>query len=384
VKVAVVGPTYPHRGGIAHYTSLLAFHLNQQCDMRLYGFRQQYPNWLFPGRSQIDPSPKPLVDVEASAWLVPWLPWTWRKVQHDWLHWRPDVVVIQWWVPFMAPMTAWLAGRARKLGSRVVMICHNVLPHERNRFDAVLIRMALSKADQLIVHSAADRAKAISLLPKRRVDVVPHPSYASFQSGSWTRESARSTLDLNGNVLLFFGLVRPYKGLLDLLAAMRLVLSSINATLLVVGEIWGKAEIYRLRVKELGIEQQVQFIDRYVPDSEVPMYFAASDLTVLPYREATGSGVLQLSFGLGVPVVATRTGGMEDSVENGVTGFLVDPGDVSGLSQAILQFFLENKASIFRQNIAQYPPDLGWHKLQQAVIQSSLVNGSKHPDRDSV
>src|SRR5512141_1905807 len=108
MKIAVVGPVYPNRGGIAHYTALLTANLNKVHTTRLYSFRKLYPNQLFPGQSQIDPSPKPLVDVEALAWLVPWLPWTWRKVQQDWLRWRPEVVVIQWWVPFMAPMTAWL------------------------------------------------------------------------------------------------------------------------------------------------------------------------------------------------------------------------------------------------------------------------------------
>src|SRR5512140_1446894 len=128
MKVAIVGPTYPYRGGIAHYTTLLTAQLSRQCDTRLYSFQQQYPNWLFPGRSQIDPSDQPLAPIEARRWLIPWWPFSWRRVVNDWKVWQPDRVVVQWWVPFMAPMTAWLVSCARRLNIHSTLICHNVLP----------------------------------------------------------------------------------------------------------------------------------------------------------------------------------------------------------------------------------------------------------------
>jgi glycosyltransferase involved in cell wall biosynthesis len=382
MKIAVVGPTYPHRGGIAHYTSLLAASLRREQEVRLYGFRALYPKWLFPGRSQIDPSSAPLVDIEACRWLIPWWPISWWRLVRDWREWRPDMIVMQWWVPFMAPMTAWLTKHAHEMNIRVVLICHNVLPHERNRFDAVLVRSALRWADRLIVHSQPDRDRAEALLPDCKVEVVPLPSYANFKTDMWTRDQARSTLDLDGKVLLFFGFVRPYKGLRDLFAALPEVLSEINVTLLVVGEIWGKSETYHEQVKALGLEPHVRFIDRYVSNDEAVMYFAASDLVILPYREATGSAVLQLAFGLGVPVIATRTGGMGEAVDDGETGFLVEPGDVASLSRAIRRFFLENKAALFRQNIAQYQPDLGWKKLQRIIVPP--LEESNPPNRDAL
>jgi glycosyltransferase involved in cell wall biosynthesis len=368
MKIAVVGPTYPHRGGIAHYTSLLAASLRREQEVRLYGFRGLYPKWLFPGRSQIDPSSAPLVDIEACRWLIPWWPISWRRLVRDWREWRPDMIVMQWWVPFMAPMTAWLTKRAHEMGIRVVLICHNVLPHEHNRFDTVLVRSALRWADRLIVHSQPDRDRAEALLPGCKVDVVPLPSYANFKTDMWTRDQARSTLDLNGNVLLFFGFVRPYKGLIDLLAALPEVLSEINVTLLVVGEIWGKSETYHEQVKALGLESHVRFIDRYVSNDEAVMYFAASDLVVLPYREATGSAVLQLAFGLGVPVVATRTGGMGEAIADGVTGFLVEPGDVDGLSRAMIRYFREDRSAEFRRNIAASQTRFSWDRLSNIIV----------------
>ena len=366
MKIAVVGPAYPFRGGIAHYTTLLTSHLAAEHDTRLYSFEQQYPAWLFPGRSQIDPSSKPLADIETRRWLIPWWPLSWWRVIEDWKTWQPDRVVVQWWVPFMAPMTAWLLNRARRRHIRSSVICHNVLPHERSRVDQFLARLALRHADQLIVHSTAQQAVAQELLPGCTVRVISLPTYAAFQAG-WTRDQARTQLGLTGNVVLFFGLIRPYKGVLDLIEALPTVLAEIDVTVLVVGEVWGDAAMYHARVAELGLQAKVQFVDRYVSNEEAACYFAAADVAILPYREATGSAVLKLALGLGVPVVATRTGGMDETVEDGVTGFLVAPGDVAGLSHAITRFFAEGRAVSFRDAIVQQVDRFGWPRLIEAI-----------------
>ncbi|HET7088912.1 MAG TPA: glycosyltransferase, partial [Anaerolineae bacterium] len=337
-------------------------------ETRVYGFHRLYPSWLFPGRSQLDPSPSPPVDVEARRWLIPWWPFSWRRVQRDWAAWRPDTVVIQWWVPFMAPMTAWLASRARRLGIRVTMVCHNVLPHERSRLDTTLVRMALSRADRLIVHSIVDRTQAQALLPDCAVEVAPFPSYADVRSTVWSRERARAGVGVDGRVLLFFGFVRPYKGLMDLLDALPAVLAELDVTLLVVGEIWGEAESYHDRVKTLGLDSRVRFFDRYVSNDEMAMFFAAADLVVLPYREATGSAALQLAFGFGVPVVATKTGSMAQAVDDGQTGFLVEAGDVNGLSRVIVRFFREGRAAEFRHNIRQNQKRFTWEAVTTAAL----------------
>lgn len=369
MKVAVVGPAYPYRGGIAHYTALLVAHLSRAHDARLYSFRQQYPAWLFPGRSQIDPSPAPLVDIDARRWLIPWWPISWRRVVSDWIAWQPDRIVMQWWIPFMAPLTAWLAHQARRQKIPVTLICHNVLPHERSRVDMALVRMALRQADRLIVHTTAERERASALLPKAAIEVVPHPTYADFHSARWSRDAARAALNVDGRVLLFFGLVRPYKGLIDLVDALPKVLQEIDVKLLVVGEIWGDSDHYRSRVNELNLQARVQFVERYVSNDEAAMYFAAADLVVLPYREATGSGVLQLAFGLGVPVVATRAGGMDEVVDDGVTGYLTEPQDVEGLSAAIVRFFREDRSAEFRAAIERNRSRFEWQNLINVITE---------------
>lgn len=368
MKIALVGPVYPHRGGIAHYTALLADHLRRSHEVRLYAFHRLYPDRLFPGRSQFDPSEAPLVELDARRWLTPWSPASWSRVLRDWSIWRPEVAAIQWWIPFMSPMTAWLARRAKRMGILTTLICHNVLPHERSRIDKLLVKLALRQADRLIVHSITDRDRAAELLPGCDVRLATHPSYARVASGSWTRDSARAALGEQGRMLLFFGLVRPYKGLLDLLDAMPAVLAELDVTLYVVGEIWGDAEVYHRRIVERNLHSHVNLVDRYVTNDEAAMYFAAADLVVLPYREATGSGVLQLAFGSGAPAVATRTGGMAESVEDGVTGFLVEPGDMAGLSRSIVRFFQENRADFFRENIHRRQGRFGWEQVAELMV----------------
>jgi glycosyltransferase involved in cell wall biosynthesis len=370
MKIAVVGPAYPFRGGIAHYTTLLAAQLAAEHDTRLYSFERQYPAILYPGRSQIDPSDKPLAQVETRRWLTPWWPWSWRRVTRDWKAWQPDRVVVQWWVPFMAPLTAWLIHRARRQGIRSIVICHNVLPHEHSRVDRFWARLALRHADRLIVHSMAQQVVAQELLPDSVVSVCPHPTYAAFES-AWTREQARAQLQIDGKVLLFFGLVRPYKGLRDLIDALPAVLQEMDVTLYVAGEVWGDSAPYHDRLQTLDIADRVRWVDRYIANDEAAMYFAAADLAILPYREATGSGVLQLTFGLGVPVVATRTGGMDEVVVENETGFLVKPGDVPGLSRAIVRFFQEECAAAMRSAIARSQVQFEWNTLVDVISAES-------------
>jgi glycosyltransferase involved in cell wall biosynthesis len=367
MKMAVVGPAYPFRGGIAHYTTLLTSYLAAEHDTRLYSFKRLYPAGLYPGRSQIDPSGKPVAEVEARRWLTPWWPLSWRRVTRDWKTWQPDRVVVQWWVPFMAPQTVWLLKRARQLRVHSTLLCHNVLPHERSRTDALIVKQVLRRADRLIVHTQAEYERARALLPDKPIVVSPHPTYAELPTNKWTRESARAELKIDGKVLLFFGLVRPYKGLLDLIEALPAVLAEMNVTLLVVGEIWGDAAIYHARVNELGLRDKVRFIDRYVSNDEVALYFSTADLVALPYREATGSGVLQVALGAGVPVVATRTGGMDEVVRDGVTGYLIDPGDIAGLSRAVVRYFREDRSGEFRRNIQSGQAAFEWPQLVRVI-----------------
>lgn len=345
MRVVIVGPTWPYRGGIAQYTTALAHHLGRHHEVTLISFARQYPRWLFPGRTDRDPSARAHAG-QAEFLLAPLRPWTWWRVARLIAELRPDVILVQWWVPFWAPSFATVLALARRWWPcRVVMECHNVLPHEGGGWlDRFLTRLALARADAFIVHGAAD-ARALDRLgvrsgaPRHRVPIPPVTLPAAP-----TRRQARTRLklEIEGPVALFFGFVRPYKGLEHLLAALPAVLERVpELRLVVAGEFWESAAEFQLRARQLGVAEAVVLHDRYVPNEEVAALFGAADVVVLPYVTASQSAVLPLAVHYGVPVVASRVGGLPDVVVDNVTGLLVPPADSNALAAALVRLFAE-------------------------------------------
>ncbi len=356
MRICIVGPTYPYRGGIAHYTTLLVKHLRAAGHWtRFYSFTRQYPRWLFPGKTDRDPSITPL-QVECEYILDPVNPITWwrlyRKVRAD----HPDILILQWWVPYWTPCLSMIS-RWIKRGTdiRIIYICHNVVPHDGGgTLDRRLAFTVLHRGDAFIVHSDQDRYRLLALLPQARVIKAQHPSYAELahQSQSQPDRHLRQQLGLPEDkpILLFFGFVRPYKGLEYLIQAMRLVLQQMSVHLLVVGEFWTHPEYYRRYAREFDVESALTFVNRYVPNEELQPYFDLADVVVLPYISATQSGVVQLAFGFGKPVITTRVGGLPEVVQDGVNGLIVPPQDEAALAEAIVRFFADNLADTLSCN----------------------------------
>lgn len=365
VNCVLIGPTYPFRGGIAHYTTLLCHHLRRRHQVDFISFRRQYPDWLFPGRTDREPS-RPLLEVDCERLIDPFDPWTWVQAARRIRAFAPDFLLFQWWVPFWAPVWSsilWLV--RRRVNPRVLFLAHNVLPHETRWVDRLLTRRTLGQGDAIIVHSQRDRDDLLRLLPGVEVCVTAHPTYELFAQQAPSRTEARRLLGLGDEipVLLFFGFVRAYKGLDYLIGALPTVLAHLDARLLVVGEFWDDPAPFRERIHALRLDEQVTIVDRYIPNDEVGAYFAAADLVTLPYVDATQSGVIQIAFSFGVPVVTTTVGGLAEVVEDGATGFLAPPGDSQALAAAILRFFQEDRAAAFRANIQAQRDRFSWDRL---------------------
>lgn len=311
MRVTLLGPVYPFRGGIAHYTTMLQRTLLEHGhDAPIVSFRRQYPQWLFPGESDRDPSSQMMRAQDVSYIVDPFRPITWLRACELVRAQSPDLVVFPWWTTYWALVWRAMTNRLRrKLPAPVVFICHNVLPHEASPRDRWLTRLALHKGTHFIVQSDGERTRLLQLLRNARVSTVPHPVYDMFAGGpGLSRAEARSRLNLpdQAKVVLFFGLVREYKGLMDLLDAMPCVVREFGNVLLVIaGEFWEERDLYIQRISRLGIESVVRIDDRYVPNEEVQAYFRAADVVVAPHRRATGSGVVQMAIGFGVPLVTT-------------------------------------------------------------------------------
>ncbi|MFI7417443.1 glycosyltransferase family 4 protein [Nonomuraea sp. NPDC049684] len=352
MRIAIVGPTHPYKGGGAQHTTELAHRLAAQGhDVVIESWRAQYPSFLYPGQQTIS-------EPEGTPY-----PRTARRL--DWR--RPDgwyaagrrlrtadlvvlAVLSSVQVPPYLGILSGIGGKAR-----TVALCHNVLPHERKPYDQPLMRALLRRVDGVLAHSEQQAELARGLAPGKPVGVAglpPHlPSTSAEQSGGVRRR------------LLFFGMVRPYKGL-DLL--LRALPEGISLT--VAGEFWGGLDETKALIDELGLAGRVELRPGYVPAADVPKLFAAADALVLPYRSATASQNVWLGHEHGVPVIATRVGALADHVTDGVDGLLVEPGDAGALRAAIERFYASGEPERLRSGVKAVDPEPFWAAYAGALL----------------
>ncbi|MDE2485719.1 MAG: glycosyltransferase [candidate division NC10 bacterium] len=353
MKICLIGPFPPLRGGIAHYNAQLGLELVKHHEIAVISFSRQYPALLFPGRTQVDPGPPP-TGLTAEPLLDSLNPLSWIRAGRRIAEISPDLVIAHWWNPFFGPCLGMTIRAARRRSrASVIFICHNVAPHEPFPGASGLTQFALGQGDGWLVHSKTDRRNLESLHLRDHTLLVPQPPGRGFGE-SIDKKQAKSRLGLSGNTLLFFGLIRRYKGLPRLLEAMPLVLQKVDCTLLVVGEFYEGKNHCLNRINTLGLTSKVQVIDRFIPDDEVSLYFSAADLVVLPYESATQSAIVPIAYAFERPVVATHVGGLPEVVRDGETGLLVEPHNPTALAAAIIRFFEEGLASAFSRNISKH------------------------------
>ncbi len=310
MRIELIGPIFPYRGGIAHHTAQLATALDRAGHQaQVTSFRRQYPLWLYPGTSDKDPSPGTL-DISPAYTLDPLYPWTWESTFRRIVDLSPDLVIMQWWTTFWGPPLGYLGRRFRKQGIPRVFLIHNVLPHEVRPWDRWLARLALGTGTAFIAQSKRESGRLKELLPGAPIVPTKLPLYTIFSQGQIPPAKARETLKIAGAgpVLLFFGIVRPYKGLRDLLKACALLKDRGRAFQLVVaGEFWESKEAYKSEIDRLGLTDRVHIHDRYIPNEEVPIFFSAADMFAAPYTAGTQSAAVTSALSYGLPVVVSET-----------------------------------------------------------------------------
>lgn len=346
MRISIIGPAYPLRGGIAHHVYWLRGELeNRGNDIQVISFRKLYPRMLFPGTTELDTSSKLKLDANAISVLAPLNPLTWLRALKLVKAFSPQAVVFQWWQPFFGALVGTLARFLRRSGVLCIIECHNVLPHEGSVFDRTLARFALSTADHLITHSQRDRELLLTMFPDSKVSVSELPKLDEF--------SGPLAAPRDGRSILFFGKVRKYKGLHILLAAMPRVIEKLDCRLKIVGEFYDSLERYRRLIEQYQIGDHVSIDNRYVPNEEVPRVFHDADVLVLPYVSASQSGVARIAVSNGLPVIASRIGGLSEAIEDEVTGLLVPPEDPRALADRIVDYFARNLGPVFSQNLGR-------------------------------
>jgi glycosyltransferase involved in cell wall biosynthesis len=332
-------------------------------------FKRLYPTWLFPGKGQMELGDLPAGGAPGDPILHYADPFSWRRALQGIDSFSPDAVLLTWWVPFWAPHLGLLA---RKLAKkyRVIYLCHNVLPHEKHFYEPeCLIRWALKPADGFIVHSEENKRQLSRWFPQSRVIRREHPVYYSDAELAVSREEAREKLGISGRMLLFFGFIRHYKGLdIAIEALTHLGPGFRDLMLWASGELWGGEED-RCRdiVNKYHLDDQVKIESGYLSESDLALRIAACDGVVLPYRSATGSGVLATAYAFDRPVIATRVGSLPDMVVDGKTGLLCDPGDARSLALAIQEFYAGKGPQRFEEDIQKAKREFTWDAIVNAV-----------------
>ncbi|MDY6035894.1 MAG: glycosyltransferase [Paludibacteraceae bacterium] len=373
MKIVILGTSWPYRGGgIATYNERLARQfMAEGHEVEILTFTLQYPDFLFPGKTQYSDEPAP-ADLKITRVMNSVNPFSWWKAARLLRRIKPDVMVVKFWIPLMAPCLGTIARLARRQGIRVVSILDNVIPHEPHFWDKWLIRYFVRSIDHFVAMSDSVKRDCERFLPrttKARVMLCPHPLYDNFGQPVPQAE-AQQQLGVNPDYryLLFFGFIRDYKGL-DLLmhAFADPRLRHYRVKLIVAGEFYNNAEQYAQLEKQLGLEGEIVWHTQFIPNDQVRIYFSAADLIVQPYKTATQSGVTQVAYHFSKPMLVTNVGGLAEIVPHGKVGY-VTPVDAKAVADALVDFCSDDNKLRFAQNIETEKKKYAWSRMTEACL----------------
>ena len=371
MRIVILGTAYPYRGGLAAFNERLAHEALAAGDqVEVLTFTMQYPDFLFPGKTQYsdDPAPK---DLSIRRVMNSINPLSWIRTGQMIRRMKPDLLIIKFWIPLMAPCLGTIARIVKRGGVRVVSVLDNVIPHEPKPWDGVLIRYFIRSVDGFVAMSESVRQDCLLFISKKhpkRVELCPHPLYDNFGEIVDKAEARRQLgLPETGKILLFFGFIRDYKGLDLLLRAYADArLQNEQVHLVVAGEFYNNSEKYYALEKELGLKQPVIWRTEFIPDEQVRVYFSAADLIVQPYKTATQSGVTQIAYHFRKPMLVTNVGGLAEIVPNGEVGYVtaVDP---QAIADALADFCAREDSECFRMGIEEERQKYSWSRMLQTI-----------------
>lgn len=380
-KIIILGSAYPLRaGGLSTFNERLAEEfMSMGHEVIIYTFSLQYPSFLFPGKTQyaIRPAPEKLfikVKVNSINPLNWWLIGTQIRKENA------DLLVIRYWLPFMAPCLGTIASIVRKnKKTRVVTIADNIIPHEKRPGDKMLTKFFINRSDGFVTLSKSVLEDLKKLDKKNKPKVYsPHPLYDNF-GDKISREEALTRLKLSPDYryILFFGFIRDYKGLDILLNAMaEHIVQDLPVKLIVAGEFYSSDQPYFKIIREKGLGNRVILHTQFIPNEKVAAYFCASDLVVQPYKDASQSGVTQVAYHFDVPMVVTNVGALPEMVPNNIAGLVVKP-DAQKVARAIHRFFDKHMAEELKAGLRTQKDRFSWNKLVNAVFEAGQKPGKK-------
>ena len=370
MKIVILGTAWPYRGGLAAFNERLARQFRAEGhEVRIETFTMQYPSFLFPGKTQYSDDPKPedlnIVRSLNSCEMCSWIRLG-RKLKKE----APDRLIIKFWIPYMAPAFGTVARIAKSNGkTKVISILDNVIPHEPHFWDKMLIHYFVGAVDGFVAMSESVQADLRKFTESKPCPLARHPLYDNFGEKVDRAEAARHLgLDPQYRYLLFFGLIRDYKGLDLLLQAFaEKRVDKTKTRLMVAGEFYGNEEKYNNLLHTLGLEETVVWHTHFIPNDEVRYYFSLADLVVQPYRSATQSGVTQIGYHFSKPMLVTRVGGLPEIVPDGKVGYVTEV-DKDAIADALTDFLSHENEERFAAGIAEEKRKYGWDIMTKTIL----------------
>ena len=366
MRIAYLSTFYPFRGGIAQFNADLLEEFGRHHEVKAFTFTRQYPSFLFPGKTQyVTPGDK-AKKVDSEAILDTANPFSWRPAARKIAAWKPDLLVMKYWMSYLAPSLGTVARYLKRRGIPVITVLDNVIPHETKFFDKPFSRWFLRQNSGCVAMSEAVLKDMLSLTPDKPYILQPHPLYDHFGQ-KMDKRAAQDALGLDPQkrTLLFFGLIRDYKGLDLLIDALPLLGEEYQ--LVIAGESYGSFEKYQAQIAASGCADRIKVFNRYIDDEEVPQFFSAADLCVLPYKSATQSGITAISLHFDLPVVATPVGGLAESIEKPGIGLMTSGISAEAIADTVRAFYAAGPDT-FVENIRQTKATMTWEVFAGKIL----------------
>lgn len=375
-KVFIIGPAFPLRGGLASFDELFCEALNKeghQCEIISYSL--QYPNFLFPGSTQYHVNGTAPKNITIHTLINSVNPLSWFKTASFIKKQKPDFIIFRFWIPFMGPALGTIARLVKKQNIKVLAITDNVIPHEKRLGDKQLASYFIKGCDAFVTMSKAVMNDLEKFTNTSHKKYLLHPLYTAF-GDKIPKQEARLKLNLkqDDRVILFFGLIRKYKGLDLLIEAFSLLKANPHNKLLIAGEFYEDKQPYFDLISKYKLEEQIILLNQFIPNDDVKYYFSAADIVALPYRSATQSGVTQVSFHFEVPTLVTNVGGLGEIIPHNVAGYVVEP-KPQAIASSLEDYFENKKEQAFTEGMKQEKQKYEWSIFVNEII--SLYNGLK-------
>ena len=373
MRVIIIGPAHPLRGGLASYNERLAKQfIDEGNEVTIYTFSLQYPSFIFPGTTQYSTESKPS-NLTINVCINSINPFNWIKVGNNLKNEKPDLVIVRYWLPFMGPCLGFILRQIKKnKQTKIVCIADNIIPHEKRFGDKAFTKYFVQPVDAFITMSDKVMTDLKLFAPTKPTQLVAHPLYDNFGE-KVSKEEARLKLGIKNEelILLFFGFIRKYKGLDLLLNAMKIIKNSNfyiqNSKLLIAGEFYEDRKAYDEQIEKLDLQENLILHTDFIADSKVKYYLCAADVVVQPYKNATQSGVTPLAYHFEKPMIVTNVGGLPSLVPNNKVGLIAEP-NAESIAEKIIDYFTKGEA-YFLPHLIEEKKKFTWSKMTASIKQ---------------